>query len=135
MTFSQFAQVLYPFCNEGASKPEFVRHLVDKIMDGQPGRAHADGNFQNPLRGLNDRVVLNYFNDERSISAKDASTIYCSIKPEKFINYIDDRCSWDAQDKLMDALQAVEPIEEDGHTVPEICARLFESILRELAEK
>lgn len=135
MTFSQFAQALYPFCNEGDNKPEFVRHLVDKIMGGQPGRMHADGNFQNPLRGLDDRVVLNYYNGERSISAKDASTIYSSISTEKFEKYIDWRCSLGAQDDLMDALQAVEPIEEDGYTVPEICTRLFVEILRKLAEK
>ena len=134
MTFSQFAQALYPYCNEGDTKPEFVKHLVDKIMDGQPGRAHEDGGYQNPMREKDDRTLLNYFNGDRSISPKDASRIYCSIKTEKFENYIDRRCSWDAQDKLMDTLLEVEGIEEDG-TIPEICARLFVEILRELAGK
>lgn len=134
MTFSQFAQALYPFCNEGTSKPEFVRHLVDKIMDGQPGRMHADGDYQNPLRGMDDRTLLNYFNGDRSISAKDASTIYSSIKLEKFEKYIDRRCSGDAPIKLLDALLEVEDIKEKG-TVPVVCARLFEKILRKLAEK
>lgn len=134
MTFSQFAQALYPFCNEGPSKPEYVRHLVDKIMGGQPGRMHADGNFQNPMRGLDDRIVLNYFNGDRSISAKDASTIYSSISTEKFEKYIDWRCPGESQIKLLDALLKVEDIKEKG-TVPEICALLFEKILRELAEK
>ncbi len=134
MTFSQFAQALYPFCNEGATKGEFVWHLVDMIMGGQPGRAHEDGGYQNPLRVLDDRTLLNYFNGSRSISAKDASTIYSSIKPEKFENYIDRRCSEDAQLKLLDALLEVEDIAEKG-TVPEVCAQLFEKILRELAER
>lgn len=133
MTFAQFAQALYPYCNEGPSKPEFVRHLVDKIMDGQPGRAHADGGFQNPLRAMDDRTLLNYFNGKRSISPTDASTIYCSIKPEKFENYIAHRCSKDAQLKLLDALLEVEDIETD--LVPVVCAKLFEKILQELAEK
>lgn len=134
MTFSQFAQALYPFCNEGATRGEFVWHLVDKIMDGQPGRAHEDGGYQNPLRTMDDRTLLNYFNGSRSISAKDASTIYCSIKTEKFEKYIDWRCSGEAQIKLLDALLEIEDIKEKG-TVPEVCAQLFEKILRELAEK
>ncbi len=134
MTFSQFAQTLYPYCNEGPSKAEFVRHLVDKIMGGQPGRAHDDGGYQNPLRAMDDRTLLNYFNGKRSISAKDASTIYISIKPEKFEKYIDRRCPGDAAIKLLDALLEVEDIEEKG-TVPEVCAQIFEKILRELAEK
>lgn len=134
MTFSQFAQALYPFCNEGTSKPEFVRHLIDKIMDGQPGRAHDGGGYQNPLRATDDRTLLNYFNGERSIWPKDASTIYCSIKTEKFEKYIDRRCSGEAQIRLLDALLEVEDIEEKG-TVPEVCAQLFEKILRGLAGK
>lgn len=134
MTFSQFAQALYPYCNEGSTRGEFVWHLVDKIMDGQPGRAHKDGGYQNPLRAMDDRTLLNYFNGSRSISAKDASTIYCSIKTEKFEKYIDWRCSGEAQIKLLDALLEIEDIKEKG-TVPEVCAQLFEKILRELAEK
>ncbi len=134
MTFSQFAQALYPYCNEGTSKAEFVRHLVDKIMDGQPGRMHADGEFQNPLRAMDDRTVLNYYNGERSISSKDASTIYSSIKTEKFEKYIDYRCSSEAQIKLLDALLEIEDI-EGNRTVPEVCAELFDKILRDLAGK
>lgn len=134
MKFSQFAQVLYPYCNEGSTKGEFVWHLVDKIMDGQPGRAHGNDEYQNPLRSMDDRTLLNYFNGVHSISPKDASTIYSSIKTEKFENYIDHRCSAEAQSKLLDALLEVEEIEEKG-TVPEVCAQLFEKILRELAKK
>lgn len=134
MTFSKFAQVLYPYCNEGPSRAEFVRHLVDKIMDGQPGRAHNDDGYQNPLRVMDDRTLLNYFNGSRSISPQDACTIYSSIKTEKFEKYIDHRCSGEAKIKLLDDLLSVEDIQETK-TVPEICAQLFDKILRDLAEK
>lgn len=134
MTFSQFTQALYPYCNEGDTKPEFVKHLVDKIMDGQPGRAHEDGGYQNPMREKDDRTLLNYFNGDRSISPKDASGIYCSIKTEKFEKYIDHHCSGEAQIELLDTLLEIEAIEEKG-TVPEVCAKLFAKILRKLAEK
>lgn len=88
MTFSEFVQALYPYCNEGDNKPEFVKHLVGQIMDGQPGRVHYDGGWQNPMIEKDDRTLLNYFNGFRSISPKDASRIYCSIKTEKFEKYI-----------------------------------------------
>lgn len=134
MTFSEFAQVLYPYCNEGTSKAEFVRHLIDKIMDGQPGRAHDDGGYQNPMRTMDDRTLLNYFNGNRSISSADASTIYCSIKTEKFEKYIDCRCSGEAKIKLLDDLLEIEDIQEKG-MVPVVCAQIFEKILRDLAKK
>ena len=47
MTLSQFLKVLYPYCNEGESKSEFLVHMVNQIMDGQPGRMRYDGSFQN----------------------------------------------------------------------------------------
>lgn len=134
MTFGQFAQVLYLYCNEGDTRPEFVKHLVDEIMDGQPGRAHNAGGYQNPMREKDDRTLLNYFNDNRSISPKDASRIYCSIKTEKFEKYIDHRCSSEAKIELLDSLLEIEEIEEKG-TVPEVCGKLFAKILRELAKK
>lgn len=133
MTFSQFAQALFPYCNEGDSKPEYVKHLVDKIMDGQPGRPHDDGGYQNPMREKDERTLLNYFNGERSISPKDASRIYSSIKTEKFEKYIDSHCSAEAQIELLDSLLEIDDIEEKG-MVPEVCAKIFKKILRDLAD-
>lgn len=134
MTFSQFAQALYPYCNEGASKIEFVRHLADKIMDGQPGRLHSDGTYQNPLRSAPDRNVLNYFNGDRTMPADIASAIYASIRTEKFEEYIDRRCSLEAQINLFNDLSEIEPMPEKI-VIPQICATLFYNILKELAEK
>ena len=135
MTFSEFAKILYTYCNEGESEPAFVIHLVDKIMDGQPGREYGDGLFQNPMRNISQRTLLNYLNGDRWISRKDASAIYSRIKTEKFEKYIEKRCSAEAKLLLLDDLLEIEDLEDMGknQTVPEICARLFEKILRSLA--
>ena len=134
MTFSQFLKVLYTYCNEGESKSEFVVHMVNQIMDGRPGRMREDGSYQNPLKDKDTRTLLNYFNGERSISSKDASTIYSSIKTEKFEKYIDQHCSVDAQSRLLDDLTPITAVPKNEMT-PQICSQLFEAILRELASK
>lgn len=133
MTFSDFAQALYPYCNEGNNIPKFVIHLVDKIMDGQPGRAHGDNGYQNPMREKDERTLLNYFDGTHSISGVDASRIYSSISTEKFEKYIEKRCKNEAQILLLDDLLKIENIEEKG-LVPEICSQLFAKIIRALAE-
>lgn len=136
MTFSQFAQALYPFCNEGASKAEYIKHLVDKIMDGQPGRAYGDDKYQNPVRAEGDRVLLNYFNGRNSIPFKSASAIYRKIKLEKFEKYISRHCSEDAQAKLWDTLLEMEDLQEKKNmSIPEACAKLFDEILYDLVKK
>lgn len=133
MTFSQFAKVMHTYCNEDETEAAFVIHLIDEIMGGQPGRAHRDGTYQNPMRGKDNRTLLNYYNGTRSISKKDASTIYSSIKTEKFEKYIERRCSDDAKSRLLDELLEKEDIEKNL-MLPQICAQLFEKILRDLAE-
>ena len=134
MTLSQFLKVLYPYCNEGESKSEFVVHMVNQIMDGRPGRMREDGSYQNPLKDKDTRTLLNYSNGERSISSKDASTIYSSIKTEKFEKYISKHCSMDAQSRLLDDLTPITAVPKNEMT-PQICSQLFETILRELASK
>lgn len=141
MTFSEFAKVMYRFCNEKPSKSDFVVHLVNKIMAGQPGRANGEDSYQNPLAGKSQDVLLKYFTGDRSIPGKDASMIYSHIKREKFENYIEKRCSPDAQYLLLEDLLKIggenllekEGIEKNS-TPPQICAQLFTNILGELAE-
>ena len=131
MNFSDFAKVLYPYCNEGKSIPEYVMHLVDQIMGGQPARQRKDGTFQNPMRNIDEDNLRNYFHGKRSISPKDASTIYSSINLEKFEKYIEKRCSDDAQARILDALLEMEEIAQNL-MLPQICAQLFETVLHDL---
>jgi len=141
MTFSEFAKALYPFCNEGETEWEFVCHIIDKIMDGHPGRPHIDGTYQNPMRSKDSRTLLNYFSGARSISKKDASTIYSSIKLEKFEKYINRRCSREAQLYLLDELLKIKGAKEEIESIgkkqltPEICTQLFNKILYDLATR
>lgn len=133
MTFCQFAKVMCTYCNEWEKESDFVIHLVDKIMHGQPGRAHADGTYQNPLRGKESRTLLYYLSGDRSIPQADASIIFSSVDKYKFEEYLRCRCSEDAQSRLREDLEKIEEI-PDGDVV-EVCADLFEQILHNLAAK
>lgn len=133
MTFSDFAKVLFTYCNEGEKQGDFVVHITNKIMGGRPGREHGDGSYQNPLGGKDNDILLHYLNGNRSIPQCDASIILRRIDKYKFEEYLRSRCSEDAQKLLRKDLAAIEEI-PDGDIV-EICADLFEQILHDLAEK
>lgn len=135
MTFSKFANALHPYCNSEPTAGRYVVHITNKIMGGQPGRAHGNDDYQNPMSSKDERTLLAYFNGERSISQTDASMILSKLDKEKFIKYIDKRCSLDAQMLLVKDLREIEDIEIGTKTVPEICADLFESIIYDLAKK
>lgn len=133
MTFSQFAKVLYTCCRDVGTQGEFVIQLTDKIMGGRPGRAHADGTYQNPMRGKDTRSLLYYFSGERKIPQKDASVLLSSVDKYKFEVYLRDRYSEDAQIQLKHDLAEIETI-PDGDVV-EVCADIFEQVLHDLAKK
>lgn len=137
MTFSEFAEVLYRYCNEEETEGQFVIKIVDKFMGGRPGRAHADGTYQNPLRDKSDRTLQSYFdkNDTKhSISKADASRILSSMDKYKFEEYIRGYCSEDAQKGLLDDLSKIDQI-KNKKDVAEVCADLFEEILSDLASQ
>ena len=97
MTFSEFAQTLYPYLGNGDTKAQFVITLTNKIMT-KPGASRKDGTCQNPIINKDDRTLQYYFSGGRSISRKDAQVIVANhkkIRFEEFINeYSDDtlRC-------------------------------------------
>lgn len=133
MTFSQFAQALYTYLRNGKKEEDFVMELTNQIMGGQPGRAHSDGTYQNPMLSKDARSLIYYFSGERLIPQKDASIILSSINKYKFEQYLEKYCSEDARNLLKKDLAKIE-ILPDGDTV-EICADLFEQILHDLAKK
>lgn len=134
MNFSEFAKTLYPYCANGCNQADFVIALTDKIMEGQPGRAHQGDRYQNPLRSKDERTLLSYFNGERSISQGDASIILSCIDRYKFEQYLQKQCSSDALELLAKDLSKIEGINEN-QDVDEICADLLVTILHALAIK
>ena len=131
LTFSDLANILYPYCSIGLKPSEFVVRLIDKIMTGQPGRAHQDGTYQNPLRSKDDRTLLSYFNGERNIPRKEASIVLNKIDKYKFEMYLR-QCSDDALKSLKSDLSKVATMKNTDDVV-EVCTDQFESILKRLA--
>lgn len=133
MTFSQFAQVLDKYCSNVGTRGDFVVLLTDKIMCGQPGRAHSDGGYQNPMRGKDARSLLYFYSGERPIPQPDAKILFRSVEKYKFEEFLRKCCSEDALSQLRKDLENIEAI-PSGNTV-EVCADLFEQILGDLAKK
>lgn len=133
MTFSEFATMLRPYCGNGTTKADFVILLTDKIMKGQPGRAHADDTFQNPLRGKDNRTLELYFSGERTISDRAAGILFSSHDKYKFEEYLRSQCSDDALEQLEEELEAKTGVAVKGDPV-EVCADLFVEILKDLAK-
>ena len=134
ITFSQFAQVLYPYCKECGTEADFVIELTNRIMHGQPGRAHPDGTYQNPMLSKEERSLQYYFSGGRSIPKKDARRTLSSIDKKKFAEYIERCCSVDAQISIIEKLSKIEDFPKN-QLAPYICADLFEQILDDIATK
>lgn len=133
MTFSEFATMLRPYCGNGTTKADFVILLTDKIMKGQPGRAHADGTYQNPLRGKDNRTLEMYFGGERTIPNRVAGILFDSNDTYKFEEYMRSQCSEGALKRLAEELETKMGVSAKEDPV-EICADLFVEILDNLAK-
>lgn len=130
MTFSQFARVLYPYFRDIGTEGEFVTELITQVMGGQPGRAHSDGTYQNPLLHKDERNWIYYFTGERTIPKNDASIIIRRMEKYKFEEYLRRHCSEDARNRIKRDLAEIQPIPDgDG---AEVCADLFEQILHDI---
>ena len=112
MNFSEFAKTLYPYCANGSKQTEFVILLTDKIMGGQPDRAHKNERYQNPLRNKDERTLLSYFSSERYISQGDARIILSHIDKYKFEQHLQHQCSNDSLELLAKDLSTVEEIND-----------------------
>ena len=133
VTFSQFAKTLYPYFQEKYTEAEFTVELVTQIMHGQPGRAHSDGTYQNPLLHKDERNWNYFFSGTRKIPRKDSSRILSSIDKYKFEQYLRRCCSEGALNRIKKDLSEIETIPKgDG---AEVCADLFEQILHDLAKE
>lgn len=133
MTFSKFAKIMCPYCNNGSNPEDFVVLFTNKIMGGRPARAHKDGTFQNPLMSKEPRTRLAYFNGERAISKRDASIIFSSIDKYKFETFLRKYCSDDAIKRLKRDISEATNVDYNRDIV-EVCADLFQDILYDLAK-
>ena len=142
MEFSDFAKVMAAGCYDSNNNADFLIHLTNKIMGGQPGRSRiVNGKkvFQNPMANQSKRSRYKYFDGVIKIPKHIASTLYGSRDLEKFANFIEECYNEYAQLELYEKLKEVE--KKDYHTeldseiekdmIPQMCAKLFEKILYE----
>lgn len=125
MTFSELANLLYPYCGQGQKNADFVVTLIDNIME----ESFADGTNEdlNPLLDLVPRTLENYFNGSRLIGQKNASKILGHLDKERFTSYME-TISTDALTAIADVLKR-RGISTSALTVSVKCADLLETAL------
>jgi len=130
MTFSEFAKMLYPYCGNEMKTSDFVFALTDAIME----EVVDDENYadHNPLKKLAITTIEKYFNGGANISQKNASAIVGRLYSENFSEYVN-KLSPDALSLLSEDLNK-RGIDVSGGSVGDICAELFKSIIKELAD-
>jgi len=126
MTFSEIANLLYPYCGEGVTNAEFVIILVDNFME-EPTDGDASGEY-NPLTGLVARSLENFFSGSRPIGKKNASKILKHMDKARFESFIDDSLSNDAISAIANSLESKE-IEASALNASSICANLMETAI------
>lgn len=129
MTFSDIANLLYPYCGKGEKISNFVVTLIDNIME-EPN----DGNLDNwnPLHNLVPRTLENYFNGSRPIGQKNANRILGYLDKVSFGTYLGTFTD-DVQIAIMNTL------EEKGISVTILnvgakCADILEASLVECSK-
>ncbi|AQU05378.1 hypothetical protein B1778_01170 [Dehalococcoides mccartyi] len=130
MTFSEIANLLYPYCGQGQKNAGFVVTLIDNVME-DPGDRDEDGNY-NPLTGLVPRTLENYFNGSRPIGQKNASKILGHLDKERFAAYVD-TLSTDALSAIAEALKQ-RGIPTSALSVSVKCADLLQEALLQCSQ-
>ena len=123
MTFSDFANRLYPIIGGGNATGEFARLLFDKIVEYPNDKAD-----ENPLIIQEDPSFRHYFNGTRSIKEL-AKTVNQHIKTIKFQKYID-AFGADAKGSIASKFEADCP-DITERNVGVILSELFQNILLE----
>lgn len=133
LSFSEFVQILYPYCGNGATEAEFITTLTDFIMKGQPARETKEGKAQNPMRNKAIRTLQAYFKGERPISKRDASILFSSSDTYRFERFFEEQCSDTVLPLLKEKLEKVLNQEITNKKLVPFCADLFVRILHDCA--
>ncbi|MDR0858246.1 MAG: hypothetical protein LBN97_04365 [Oscillospiraceae bacterium] len=131
MTFGDFSQALFPFCGDGRRTADFVVVLVDNIMEepsNESDKRKANDGEYNPLVALQPDALKRLHNGSRNISAKAATVILGHLDKRKFDDFIFG-FSLDALTALCAKLREY-GVDANAQNVGEVCADLFEGILK-----
>lgn len=91
MTFSDFAQMMYPFINKkgkALTTHEYVKYLICLIMEKQNTKDEQYAN--SPLSEYDNSTLAKYYNGGRSLSASIAKEIISHLDLDCFRDYLID---------------------------------------------
>ena len=123
MTFSVFANRLYPIIGEGCRTDVFTKSLLASITE----------DAEEILDGYSKNTYKSYFNDTNSIQ-KFAKRIAMYVEPEAFVSYINNLPTDAVLYALCNSFSDIFP-GADTQDIGEKLASLFADILREEAAK
>ncbi|GHV10305.1 hypothetical protein FACS1894217_15730 [Clostridia bacterium] len=119
MTFSEFAQMLYPFCGDGKLPSDFVVALIGSIIE--------DTEDDRPLLDFKPDYLKRIYNGKRTISQQNATFVVSHLDKNAFVDFICNRPDA-AIEGLCVALSA-HGISVTKHEAANTCADLFAEIL------
>ena len=129
MTFSDFAQMMYPIIGNGIKTWEFVIQLTNHIME-----IPNDNNDEyNPLSKLDISTLGKIYSGKRNLSQRAAIAINSHLDKSTFHNYLMDFPT-DTTISIMYALQEKQ-IEITNDDPIEACTNLFVSIIQDCTNK
>lgn len=136
MTFSEFANILYPFCGNGDKTATFVVTLTDNIMEvpqNPKDEKKAINGEYNPISELEESTQKQLFSGKRKLSQKNASIILGHLDKGKFEDYINEFAP-DTLNSLCDKLGEL-GVKETSLTVGKWCADIFEQVIKSYTQK
>lgn len=143
MTFSDFAQMMYPFIRtEETTRTtcEYVRYLTSLIMEKSlpenTKNERSDVDNRNPLSTYDESTLAKYYNGRRNLSPYIAREIISHLDQSHFTDYLMD-LPHDTIVLIGNALEKnnIELTEFSDDCIIETCAKVFVSILYNCACK
>lgn len=136
MTFSEYAQMLYPLIGEGQNTSDFVLTLSHQIM-AEPlidkDKQKMEQNVYYPLDHLSPDMLGRIYNGSKEMSMKAAGAIQARLDKERFIGYLSEFTP-DAIEKIDMTLRKSRLLIEDKDAI-ETCTNIFVSLLEECARR
>jgi hypothetical protein len=119
MTFSEFAQMLYPFCGDGKMPSDFVVALIGSITE--------DTEDDRPLLDFKPDYLRRIYNGKKPITQQNAAFVVSHLDKAAFVDFVSNRPD-DAIDGICAALAEYGVIVTKFEAADR-CADLFAEIL------
>lgn len=137
MTFSDFAQMMYPFINKKGrthTTYEYVKYLISLIMENPNFEEEQYDN--NPLSEYDENTLTKYYNGSRNLSRSLAKEIISHLDQSRFVDYLADLPN-DVITLIGNALteNKITLTEFTNDCIIETCAKAFIAILYDCARE